>query len=101
MGKKRYITLTDGTGMGGELIILKTDAPQEILKELEQRSCEIYAGGEEDVPIWYDEIRVHGYSCEIIDSYVHVTAYKRSDNWLKEHEIGKHIKEHYVIQNQM
>lgn len=38
----RYIALSDESGMGGELIILQTNAPAKRLKALEKESCEIY-----------------------------------------------------------
>lgn len=41
----RYITLSDGTGMGGELIIFKTNAPIDVLKELENKCCELKKNG--------------------------------------------------------
>lgn len=48
----RYIALSDESGMGGELIILQTNAPAKRLKALEKESCEIYTNGDyEDVPI--------------------------------------------------
>lgn len=31
--EKRLITLSDGTGMGGELLVFRTDAPAEVLSE--------------------------------------------------------------------
>lgn len=40
--EKRLITLSDGTGMGGELLVFRTDAPAEVLSELEKISCEIF-----------------------------------------------------------
>lgn len=41
----RLITLSDGTGMGDELIVFKTNAPEEELKKLENMSCEVYQKG--------------------------------------------------------
>ena len=43
--EKRLITLSDGTGMGGELLVIRTDAPAEVLSELEKISCEIFING--------------------------------------------------------
>lgn len=43
--EKRLITLSDGTGMGGELLVFRTDAPAEVLSELEKISCEIFING--------------------------------------------------------
>ena len=36
--EKRLITLSDGTGMGGELLVFRTDVPAEVLSELEKIS---------------------------------------------------------------
>lgn len=41
----RYISLSDGTCMGDELIVFETNAPSEVLKELERVSCQIYKNG--------------------------------------------------------
>ena len=41
----RYVTLSDGTGMNDELIVIKTTAPAKLLKKLEQQSCEAYLQG--------------------------------------------------------
>lgn len=49
--KTRYITLSDGVGMGDVLIVIKTNAPKTLLKELEKISCEAYKSGDE-VPLW-------------------------------------------------
>lgn len=35
MSNTRYITLLDGASMNGELIVIRTNAPVELLKELE------------------------------------------------------------------
>ena len=48
--KTRYITLSDGVG-GDVLIVIKTNAPKTLLKELETISCEAYKSGDE-VPLW-------------------------------------------------
>lgn len=98
----RYIALTDGTTMGGELIIFKTNAPVEILKSLEKESCNVYINGGdyEDVPIWHEVITEKGYEFEFIDSCRHITPYTSSREWLSEHEIGAKICEHYVIDDQ-
>ena len=60
--EKRLITLSDGTGMGGELLVIRTDAPAEVLSELEKISCEIFINGAnyEDVPIWQNEVVASG-----------------------------------------
>ena len=91
--EKRLITLSDGTRMGGELLVFRTDAPAEVLSELEKISCEIFINGAdyEDVPIWADVL-------EDIDSCTHVTAYGTSSGWLEE-TFGE-INEKYVIEDQ-
>ena len=42
--------------MGGKLLVFETDAPAEVLSELEKISCEIFINGvdAEEVPIWAD-----------------------------------------------
>ena len=51
--KKRLIALTNGTGMGGELIVFSTNAPKERLQALEKESCDVFLNGGdmEDVPL--------------------------------------------------
>lgn len=99
---ERLITLTDGTGMGDALIIFKTNAPPDILRNLEIASCNIYihGGSYDDVPIWSAELAKKGYVFEYVDSCRHVTPYGKSTDWLENHEIGSKINEHYVIENQ-
>lgn len=96
----RHISLSDGTGMGDELIVFKTNAPAEVLKELERISCQFYidGGDYEDVPIWADVLSAKGYIFEFIDSHQHVGAYQNSSDWLKQNY--PFIKESYVIENQ-
>ena len=91
----RYVALTDGTCMGDELIIFKTDAPVEVLKQLEKQSCAVFlnGGNSEKVPNWKSVVNDMGYVFEYIDSYCHVTAYATSGEWLKNHEIGVEITE--------
>lgn len=98
----RYVTLKDGTGMGDELLIFQTDAPVELLKNLEQESCQVYIdrGDYEDVPLWHKVLTDQGYTFEYIDSCEHVTPYGTSADWLESHEVGAKISEHYVIENQ-
>lgn len=74
--EKRLITLSDGTGMGGELLVIRTDAPAEVLSELEKISCEIFINGAnyEDVPIWADVLKEKGYEFTYIDSCTHRIA---------------------------
>lgn len=79
----RYITLSDGTGMNDELIVIKTTAPAELLKNLEQQSCEAYLQGKEDeVPMWSAVLTDAGYLFEVVDSCKHVNASGTSDEWL-------------------
>ena len=98
--EKRLITLSDGTRMGGELLVFRTDAPAEVLSELEKISCEIFINGAdyEDVPIWADVLKEKGYEFTYIDSCIHVTAYGTSGDWLEE-TFGE-INEKYVIEDQ-
>lgn len=92
----RYIALSDESGMGGELIILQTNAPAKRLKALEKESCEIYTNGDyEDVPIWPSVLEDEGYECSIIDSNQHVTPYDTSKEWQQEEY--PEIKEFYYI----
>lgn len=100
--KLRYVTLSTGTGMGDELIIFETNAPIDMLKELEKESCEIYikGGDSEDVPIWGEVLNKRGYTFEYVDSCRHVTPYGSSRSWLETHELASEIKEQYVIDNQ-
>lgn len=88
--------------MGDWLHIFKTNAPKELLEELEKSSCEAYINGgdDEDVPIWADVVSSKGYSMLVVDSHQHITPFKTSKEWLEEHEIGASITEHYVIENQ-
>lgn len=96
---KRQITLTDGTDMGGELLIFETNAPAELLKRLEEESCKAVMN-DEDVPIWKNVVEENGFIFEFIDSHTHVTPYGTSTDWLEEHKVYSKIKEHYVIENQ-
>lgn len=101
----RYITLSDGTGMNDELIVIKTTAPAELLKNLEQQSCEVYLQGKEDeVPMWSAVLTDAGYLFEVVASCEHVNASGTSNEWLTEwiesHEFCKEIDEHYIIENQ-
>ena len=100
MDKQRLITLTDGTDMGGMVIIFKTNAPIEELKELEKISNDIYINGgdEEDVPIWKNVLEEKGYAFDYVDEHEHVTAFGTSSDWLKEEY--PQITEHYCIENQ-
>lgn len=98
--EKRLITLSDGTTMGGKLLVIRTDAPAEVLSELEKISCEIFINGAdyEDVPIWADVLEEKGYEFTYIDSCTHVTPYGTSGDWLEE-TFGE-INEKYVIEDQ-
>lgn len=96
----RYITLCDGTDMGGELIIFHTNAPVSLLIQLEEQSCKASINGEE-IPIWKEVVEANGFQFEYIDSCQNVTAHGTSDDWLMEHDIGSKITEHYIIENQL
>lgn len=98
--EKRLITLSDGTRMGGELLVFRTDAPAEVLSKLEKISCEIFINGSdaEKVPIWADVLEEKGYEFAYIDSCTHVTAYGTSSDWLEE-TFGE-INEKYIIEDQ-
>lgn len=100
MDKHRLITLTDGTDMGGMIIVFKTNAPIEELKELVKISNDIYInnGNEEDVPIWKNVLEEKGYVFDYVDEHEHVTAFRTSFDWLKEQY--PQITEHYCIENQ-
>lgn len=97
----RYITLTDGSGMGNSVYVFETNAPVEELKELERISNEVYINGgdEEDVPIWGRELTIKGYVFDYKGEHQHVTAYGTSDEWLEKNY--SFVTEHYVIENQV
>lgn len=96
----RLITLSDGTSMGDNLLVFKTNAPVEELKELEKQSCQIYinGGSYDDVPIWADVLADKGYSFELVDSHQHINPFGTSSEWLKNEY--PEVKELYVIENQ-
>ena len=99
MKEYRLISLTDGTDMGGMVIVFETNAPAEELRKLEKISCDCYINGnEEDVPIWRDEMCGKGYVFDYVDEHKNVTAYGTSTTWLED-KYPK-IVEHYVIENQ-
>lgn len=95
---KRYITLSEGTGMGDSIHVFETNAPVEELKALEKISNEVYinGGSEEDVPIWAYEL-ASKYIFKYIDSCRHITPYGTSSDWLEEKYAQ--ITEHYEIQS--
>ena len=100
MEKERWIALSDGTTMGDELVIFKTNAPVSELKELEKQSCQVYLNGGdyEDVPIWKYVLNKKGYTFEFVDSHRHISPYGSSCTWL---ELDyPEVTEHYVIENQ-
>lgn len=100
MEKERLIALSDGTGMGDELIIFKTNAPVSELIELEKQSCQVYldGGDDKDVPIWGEILTKKGYMFEFVDSHRHITPYGSSRTWM---ELDyPEVTEHYVIENQ-
>ena len=94
--KTRLITLSDGGGMGDELIVFKTNAPIDFLKNLEKISNEAQKNCEE-VPIWMDIVIDNGYQFEFIDSHCHVTAYGTSTDWLEKNfpKMGKENRPHF------
>lgn len=96
----RLIILCNGTGMGDEMIVFKTNAPVERLKELEQQSCQIYidGGSYDDVPIWLDVLTDEGYVFELVDEHQHITPFKSSSDWLEDKY--SEITEKYIIENQ-
>jgi len=94
----RFIGLNNGTQMGDELIIFKTNAPAEELKKLEKISCEACADGRnEDVPIWSDVLTEKGYICEYENQHQHISPYGSSKSWQEENYPGIEI---YTIENQ-
>jgi len=97
---KRLITLTDGTDMGGQVILFKTDAPISELKKLEEISNDVYIndGDSEDVPIWANVLTDKGFTFDYVDEHQHVTAFGTSTEWLNEKY--PEITEHYCIDNQ-
>lgn len=98
--ENRFITLTDGTDMGGMVIVFKTNAPIEELKELEKVSNAVYLNGGdvEDVPIWAEVLKNKGYVFDYVDEHEHITAFGTSRDWLEEKY--SHVTEHYTIENQ-
>ena len=100
MDDTRLITLTDGTTMDDLIIVFKTNAPIERLKELEKQSCRIYidGGDEDDVPIWANVLSDEGYIFEYVDEHRHVTPFRTSCEWLNDKY--SQITEHYCIENQ-
>lgn len=98
--KKRLIALTNGTGMGGELIVFSTNAPKERLQALEKESCDVFLNGGdmEDVPLWYEVLEKEGYVFSYEDSHSNISVYGTSAEWLKEKYPD--ITEQYVIEDQ-
>lgn len=96
----RLIALADGTSMGDMIIVFKTNAPVERLKELEKQSCQIYidGGDDENIPIWANVLSSEGYVFEYVDEHLHVTPYRSSSEWLEDEY--HQITEHYLIENQ-
>lgn len=96
----RRIALSDGTGMGDEMIIFETNAPAEELKKLEKESCQVYIDGGDykDVPIWADILTAKGYIFNLVDTHSHVNPFTTSTDWLETR--FPEIKEYYVIDNQ-
>lgn len=98
--QNRWITLSDGSGMGDTLIVFKTNAPVEELKNLEKISNDLYknGGSYEDIPIWAEVLTKKGYIFEYIDEHQHITAFETSTEWLEKKY--PQILEHYIIENQ-
>ena len=73
----RQIILCNGTGMGDEMIVFKTNAPIERLKELEKQSCQVYinGGSYDDIPIWADVLIGEGYVFEYVDDRLIITPF--------------------------
>ena len=96
----RTIALTNGTSMGDEMLIFKTNAPVEELKKLEKQSCQVYldGGSEEDLPIWTEVLSQKGYIFECVDLHKHITPYSSSETWMETDY--SNVTEHYVIDNQ-
>lgn len=97
---ERLITLTDGLTMGDMTIVFRTNAPVEVLKELEKVSNAVYlnSGSEEDVPIWAEVLKNKGYVFDYLDEHQHITAFGTSSEWLRENY--PQITEHYCIESQ-
>ena len=87
MEEGRYIGLNDGIYEGNVLIIFFTNAPKKDLKELEEKSCEVYkkGRGEKDVPIWSKVLNKKGYFLKYINSYKHTGFMKDAEKWQKEY----------------
>lgn len=100
MSNLRLITLSDGSGMGDCRYVFNTDAPSEVLKELERESCAVYrnGGNDEDVPIWADVLNTQGYTFDYVDECENVTAFGTSSDWVNVKY--PQIIEHYCIENQ-
>lgn len=100
--KRRLITVDYGTSMGDDKVVVETDAPEGILRELEKESCQVYidGGDYEDVPDWRERIQQLGYVFLFVDSHPHVTAYASSTEWKEDNRIYNRIREEYVIENQ-
>ena len=98
--EQRLIALTDGTDMGGMVIVFETNAPINELKELEKISNDIYINGgeEEDVPLWKNILEAKGYIFDCVGYHRHITRYGTSKEWLEEKY--PQITEHYLIDNQ-
>lgn len=90
----RKIALYDGTGMGGELIIFKTNAPAQFLKELEEKSTIQVLAGKDHI-IWADECANKGYIFEYVDHHQHITAYGTSVEW--RNRKYAYVKEEYFL----
>ncbi len=94
----RNIALSDGDGMAGELMVFKTDVPEDELKKIEKISCQIYTKTDDtsEVPIWSEVFGKKGFTFQYVDSCTHVTAFCTSSDWLKEK--FPEVKEIYKIE---
>lgn len=100
MNNIRLVTLAEGSTMGDYLYVFRTDAPIEVLKELERESCAVYMNGgdEEDVPVWATVLGEKGYAFDYVDECRNVTAFWTSKDWINDEY--PQITEHYRIENQ-
>lgn len=89
----RQIAFSTGEGMGDEMIIMETDAPQSRLNDLETESCNV--DDYEDVPNWFSTLQDEGYIADYVDEHQHITPYSSSAEWMDEY--FNNINEIYYI----
>lgn len=92
--KERTILLWDGDGMDGELVTILTDAPVDVLKNLEIESNKDLENGD-NAPSWVEVLQKKGYTASVTDSCSNMTPYTSSREWKKEHYKG--VDEVYSI----